>query len=227
MRIARILRRLVLMALMLAAALALVALIGVPWAEHQASSRLGSALGADVAVHAVSPYHLALLGGTLGDLNVTASRLVRGDIVVRDVRARVLDAHLDRGDIFGGRVVVRFKGVHMQGAMTQSDMQRWAADAAHAAGIPLTGLRVRIVPGAMLVDARGEEARVHLRAAGPRAVALDVAGTSSLAARLRELTANPLQLPPLPYGARLRAVVLRRGEAILVAAAPAGSQRVE
>jgi hypothetical protein len=220
----RLLRRLVMLMLFLGALAALLVFVGLPWAESRAASQIGDEIGAKVSVHAANAFSTRLVHGDLGDLEIDAASLPRGGLVLRDVAARVVNAHVDAGGLLHGGLTVSFDRIVLRARLGEAELTRFLQGRLRAVGGAPADLRVRVAGGGVRVSSHGRTTVLAVRVLAPDSLRVQVvSGAGPVAARLRRALAGPVRVGPLPWGAHVRAVLVGPTRVTLVAARGAGS----
>ncbi len=165
----RLIRLVVVLALLFGALIVLVSLVVQPLVENQASDAIGRKLGTKVTVDAGSVLSPSIVSGDVGDLKVHADTFKRGDIGVRNLHATVHGASLNVGSVLGGSPKLTWSGLDMTAEVRPGALAKYLRGVLEQAGVPGAARAfVHMAPGSatLIVDRQ----RIPVHADGPAAV---------------------------------------------------------
>jgi hypothetical protein len=223
----RLIRTVVVLALLLGALIVLVALVVQPFVESQASDAIGRELGTKVSVDAGSVLSPGIVSGDVGDLKVHADTFKRGDIGVRNLRATVHGASLDIGSIFGGSPKLTWSRLQMTAEVRPGALAKYLRIVLDQAGVPGAARAfVHMAPGSATLIVDRQRIPVRLTVQPPSSILVTPSGSSSLVSELGDALQAPVDVGPLPYGLRLGTITLVANAARVTASAGKGHEKL-
>ena len=227
MLIGRLIRLLVLLALLVGAVAILLSLVVEPFVEHQASSAIGKELGTKVTVDAGSVFTPGVIKGDVGPLKIHADRFKRGVIPVRNLNARVHGGSLSLRSLFGGSAKLHWSSLDMTAEVRPGALAKYLREVLAQANVPGAARAfVHIEPsGATLIVDR-HRVPVRLTVVQPSSVRVTPEGSGALATKLASALSTNVNVGPLPYGLRLTGITMVTDAARVAAHAGPGSEKL-
>ena len=223
----RLIRLVVVLALLFGALIVLVALVVQPLVESQASDAIGRKLGTKVTVDAGSVLSPSIVSGDVGDLKVNADTFKRGDIGVRNLHATVHGASLNIGSVLGRSPKLTWSGLDMTAEVRPGALAKYLRGVLAQAGVPGAARAfVHMAPGSATLIVDRQRIPVHLTVQPPSSILVTPAGTGSLVSQLGDALRAPVDVGPLPYGLRLGTITLITDAARVTARAGKGSEKL-
>jgi hypothetical protein len=218
----RLVKRLVVLALVVIA-LGLVAFVlGRPFVERLAARSIEDRLGTPVSVSIETSISPSIARGDLGNVTVRAKQFERDGLRLAGAHAVYRGVHVELSDLISGDVRLRYSSVSFQGGLTEAALAAYLRPLLAERGIPSKKLRVTIAKGVASLRMGAQRAAVSARIVGLSSIKLvPVSGSPPL---MRAL-ATPIQLAPLPDGVHLTGIVLRKGRATLSGGGGGGKLR--
>jgi hypothetical protein len=223
----RLIRLVVVLALLFGALIVLVALVVQPLVESQASDAIGRQLDTNVTVDAGSVLSPSIVSGDVGDLKVHADTFKRGDIGVRNLHATVHGASLNIGSILGRSPKLTWSGLDMTAEVRPGALAKYLRGVLEQAGVPGAARAfVHMAPGSATLIVDRQRIPVRLTVQPPSSILVTPAGDSSLASQLGDALRAPVDVGPLPYGLRLGTITLITDAARVTARAGQGHEKL-
>jgi hypothetical protein len=225
--IGRVIRLLVLLALLLGAIAILLSLVVQPFVEHQASSAIGRELGTDVSVDAGSVFSHGVIKGDIGPLEIHADTFKRGVIPVRNLKAKVHGGSLSLGSVLSGSPELHWSSLDMTAEVRPGALAKYLRGVLAESSVPgAERAFVHMEPsGAVLIVDR-HRVPVKLTVIPPSSVKVTPVGSDALATQLSSALATRVDVGPLPYGLRLTGVTVVTDAARVSAHAGKGKERL-
>jgi hypothetical protein len=224
----RVIRLVVVLALLFGALIVLVALVVQPLVESQASDAIGRQLGTSVTVDAGSVLSPSIVSGDVGDLKVNADTFKRGDIGVRNLHATAHGASLNIGSVLGRSPKLTWSGLDMTAEVRPGALAKYLRGVLEQAGVPGAAKAfVHMAPGSATLIVDRQRIPVRLTVQPPSSILVTpAASTSSLASQLGDALRAPVDVGPLPYGLRLGTITLITNAARVTASAGKGHEKL-
>jgi hypothetical protein len=225
--IGRLIRLVVVLVIFLGAIIVLVSLVVQPFVERQAANAIGRQLGTKVTVDAGSAISPGIVSGDVGPLTVKADTFQRGDIAVRDLRAKVHGASLALGSIFSGSPKLTWSSLDMTADVRPGALAKYLRGILATAGVPGAARAfVHIAPGSTTLIVDKQRIPVTLTVVPPSSIRVTPAGSGTLARELTGALKATVDVGPLPYGLRLTGITLLANAARVAAHAPKGHEKL-
>jgi hypothetical protein len=215
--------RLLVLAALLVVVLGVVGVIaGRPFVERLAARSIEDRLGTPVTVAIDTPLRPGVVRGDVGTVTVRAASFERDGLRLAGARATYRGVRLDMADLLSGDVQLHYASVGFEGALTESALRAYLRPVLDTRGLPSKDLRVTIADDRATLRAGQLRVSVTARVAGRSAIALVPVSGSPLH---RQALASPIRLGPHPDGVRLTGVTLRAGTARIAGRGDAGEIR--
>jgi hypothetical protein len=225
--IGRLIRLLVLLALLLGAVAILLSLVVQPFVEHQASSAIGKELGTKVTVDAGSVFSPGVIKGDVGPLKIHADRFKRGVIPVRNLNARVHGGSLSLRSLFGGSAKLHWSSLDMTAEVRPGALAQYLRGVLAESNVPgAERAFVHMEPSGATLIVNRHRVPVKLTVIPPSSVKVTPEGSDALARRLASALGTTVNVGPLPYGLHLTGITLITDAARVAARAGAGSEKL-
>lgn len=227
MLIGRLIRLVVLLALLLGAIAILLSLVVQPFVERQASSAIGRQLGTKVTVNAGSVFSPGVIKGDVGPLKLHADTFKRGVIPVRNLNARVHGGSLSLGSIFSGSPKLDWSSLDMTAEVRPGALAVYLRGVLQESGVPgAERAFVHMEPGGATLIVNKHRVPVRLSVIPPSSVKVTPVGNGALATQLASALETKVDVGPLPYGLRLTGITVTTDAARVSAHAGKGSEKL-
>jgi hypothetical protein len=225
--IGRLIRLVVVLVVFIGAIVVLLSLVVQPFVERQAADAIGRQLGTKVTVDASSVISPGIVSGNVGPLTVKADTFKRGDIAVRNLRAKVHGASLSLGTVLSGSPKLTWSSLDMTADVRPGALAKYLRGVLAQAGVPGAARAfVHIAPGhtALIVDK--QRIPVTLAVVPPSSIRVTPSGSGALAQELSGALKNTVDVGPLPYGLRLTGITVVADAARVAAHAAKGDAKL-
>lgn len=218
----RLVRRLVIMLALIAAAIVVAVIVGKPYLERIAAKAITEQFGGPkVTVKLKTPHDLGVLSGKIGDVTVTSEPFVREKLQLQSASATYHSAKISYPSLLNRTFALKYASVSFSVSTGQTAIQAFLREQLRLRGLPgASNARVLFrPPNTLLVLSGPLKLRAALKVVAPDVVRIVPLGGTP--AERRALTSQ-IQLGPLPDGVSLKGVRLKDASAILTGGGPAG-----
>ncbi len=227
MLIGRLIRLVVLLALLVGAIAILLSLVVQPFVERQASSAIGKQLGTKVTVDAGSVLSLGVIKGDVGPLKVHADTFKRGVIPVRNLDARIHGGSLSLGSLLSGSPKLHWSSIDMTAEVRPGALAKYLRGVLEQSSVPGADKAfVHMAPGSTTLIVDRHRIPVTLTLIPPSSIKVTPIGTDALVTQLADALATRVDVGPLPYGLRLTGVTVIADAARVSAHGGTGSEKL-
>jgi hypothetical protein len=227
MLIGRLIRLVIVLAVLLGAIALLLSLVVQPFVQHRAADAIGSQLGTKVTVDAGTVLTPGIFSGDVGPLTVEADTYKKGVIAVRNLEAKVHGGSVDLGSLFSGSPKLTWKSLDMTAEVRPGALAKYLRVRLASAGVPgAQRAFVHIAPEGATLIVDKHRIPIRLDALPPASVRVTAEGTGALQSKLSPVLAQSVNVGPLPYGLRLTGLRLAKNAAVVSAHAGKGHERL-
>jgi hypothetical protein len=225
--IGRLIRLVVLLALLVGAIAILLSLVVQPFVERQAASAIGKELGTKVTVDAGSVLSPGVIKGDVGPLKVHADTFKRGVIPVRNLDAKIHGGTLSLGSVLSGSPKLTWSSLDMTAEVRPGALAKYLRGVLSTSGVPgAEKAFIHMAPGSVVLIVDKHRVPVTLTVIPPSSIKVTPAGSDALATQLANALEARVNVGPLPYGLRLTGITVVANAARVSAHGPKGSEKL-
>jgi hypothetical protein len=223
--IGRLIRLVIVLAVLVGAIALLLSLVVQPFVQHQAADAIGRQLGTKVTVDAGTVLSPGIVSGNVGPLTVKADTYQKGVIPVRNLQAKVHGGSVDLGSLFSGSPKLTWSSLDMTAEVRPGALAKYLRGRLSSAGIPgAERAFVHIQPDGATLIVDKQRIPVRIDAVPPSSVRVTAEGTGAIQSQLSSVLAASVNVGPLPYGLRLTGLKLIANAAVVSAHAAKGHE---
>ena len=227
MLIGRLIRLVVLLALLVGAVAILLSLVVKPFVEHQASDAIGKELGTKVSVDAGSVLSAGIVKGDVGPLKIHADTFKRGVIPVRNLDAKLHGGALALGTVLSGSPKLTWSSLDMTAEVRPGALAKYLRGVLSTSGVPGADKAfIHMAPGSVTLIVDKHRVPMRLTLVGPSSLKITPASTNALAQQLANALQTRVNVGPLPYGLHLTGITIVANAARISAHGGKGSEKL-
>jgi hypothetical protein len=225
MLIGRLIRLVIVLAVLLGAIALLLSLVVQPFVQHQAADAIGRQLGTKVTVDAGTVLSPGIVSGDVGPLTVKADTYQKGVIPVRNLQAKVHGGSIDLGSIFSGSPKLTWSSLDMTAEVRPGALAKYLRTQLAAANVPGADRAfVHMAQSGATLIVDKHRIPIRIDAVAPSSVRVTAEGTGAIQSELQSALAASVNVGPLPYGLRLTGLRLIANAAVVSAHAGKGHE---